>query len=609
MSERRPSTAEGGTPTEISRRELLAAGGVAAAVGLAGCIYHGPFPGTSLSVSVREPFEPDPPVAVPLRVDVSVQNVNSKDVALRGVELGFYDAERERQAGRRLGDFSWRDADPERREVSEYDGGFFTTIRAYSASWTLEPTLDAPEVPAWITFDVEEVWFGDDDAAQASVLPVGRARASQPPPELSATINRFELGPPLPPTVDSDGFSDLRLALGAGVHEDEALLPEPATEPDAATAEFWYSSLDGERFESAVESFNQTSKHTIEAGAESSTRVDRALAGAFSTRPHLFALEHTRVVDYAERRDLSNQARALDVQLEEAFTEAAIQAVHVEGRTYGLPYATAPAALFYNRSMIEEPPETVPEWTAMMDRHHDPDAGRYGLCYRLSHPYFYSAWAHAFGGYFYDTPSGSLGLTLRETLRGIEFVVDTLAPYTSANPTVPAEQRVFVERDAPFSINRPAYLSEVEAAGIDVGVAPLPTPDGGTPRPYTFVETLYFTEEMDRWDGREGTPAARAFAEWYATNEDRLVEDAVGRGSVPVHRAAIERGELPETIAGFVAAAETAIPVPPSSKMEAVYPRVQEAFEAVLAGDRSAESAFAEAEDGIRTAWSQGQDD
>lgn len=205
----------------ISRRALLGTASTALAAGLSGCVYHGPFKFTSVEASIREPFESDPPVSVPVTAEVVVQNVDSRDVALRGVAIQLLDETRETLATETLGEFTWRGAAPERRDQEEHDTTIIGTTTSYTASWTLDRSVTVDAIPEWITFEVDEVWFGDDDDAAV----VGKARASQPPPEFTATIRRLERGRPLPPTIESDDYRAVDLHRGVG--GDAPILPTP----------------------------------------------------------------------------------------------------------------------------------------------------------------------------------------------------------------------------------------------------------------------------------------------------------------------------------------------------------------------------------------------
>lgn len=221
----------------LSRRSLLGTGAAALAAGGAGCI-GGPGRFTQLSASVRAPFDAGPSATVPVTVEAYVQNVDSDVAALEGVTAACYDADREQQTEAPLGDFAWRDADPERRQVEERDTGFLTTTTVYSAGWTVETELEVEVVPEWITFDVAAVRF-DDEEVRSGVAPVGRARASQPPPIFTAYVEAYDGDRPAPSTVRPEDYRSLRLAsdrelAGAIDGPGPILPPAPTTTPTAS---------------------------------------------------------------------------------------------------------------------------------------------------------------------------------------------------------------------------------------------------------------------------------------------------------------------------------------------------------------------------------------
>lgn len=223
----------------LSRRALLGAGGAVLTAGLAGCIYHGPFERTELAVTVREPFDAEPPVRVPVTVEAFVQNVDSKDVALRGADLVLCDGSRDPLTRHHLGDFAWREADPERRRSETHDTGWFATATAYSADWRVEHTLEVDEVPAWLTVRVDDVRFGDEDAARGAgtgLAPVGKASASQPPPEFTAVIRRFD-GESTASSVAPGDYRRYRVDSGVDASDVTAPIFPPGAATDGPSSE------------------------------------------------------------------------------------------------------------------------------------------------------------------------------------------------------------------------------------------------------------------------------------------------------------------------------------------------------------------------------------
>ncbi|WP_049922723.1 extracellular solute-binding protein [Halopiger djelfimassiliensis] len=579
----------------LSRRTLLGVGGAAVATGLAGCIYHGPFKYTRLDVSVRESFESEPPVSVPLTVDVTVQNVDSKDVALRGVELVCYDAAREELASETLGDFDWRETTPEQRERTDHDTGWTqSTVTAYSADWTVDTSLEVDAVPEWLSFRVAEVWFGEDRDPERSAI-VGTARASQPPPALTATIRRFEGTRPPPSTVGPDQYRSERVRSRRVV--DTPLLPPPSP------VTFWHA-RDADRLaslEADVDAFVEDSTSVIDPVAVSDpgeATID-ALEDYDSDGPHLVEIPHPLVADFDDRGHLSDQTAALEIRRPDAFIDPAAEAGVVNGRTVGVPCTLETVALLYDRNRLPEPPETVAELTAIAERHRDTKAEPDGASSPSVSLPSASAWVHAFGGYYYDAASDSLGLTEPETIRAVEFVAENLAPYSFHAPDRPDEQAdAFVAGRTPVAIGDPARAARAAATGIDVGAAPLPNAEAAPERPSPFVtvDLLAFTSRLSEPSGRDAVPAATAFAAWYTTNAEIHVRNASTHGTVPAYTAAADSGDLPASVAGFVKSAATGTLAPPASAMRAISQPLQTAFESILAGEQSAATALEAAE-------------
>lgn len=173
------------------------------ATGMAGCVGTGPFPQTSVEVTLRETFETDPPPTVPLEVSVFLQNVDSTAMAMRNVSLELYDPAAYDGVGERidhqeLGTFTYRDAPEDRRETETYDvwGG---EVTAYRVEHVVETTVETESVPQWITFGLGAVDLSDEDAS-AMDLGAGPVQ-TQPPPLLSVGLLEYDFARPVPDTV------------------------------------------------------------------------------------------------------------------------------------------------------------------------------------------------------------------------------------------------------------------------------------------------------------------------------------------------------------------------------------------------------------------------
>lgn len=210
-----------------SRRDVLRAGGLALTASLAGC-YTGAFPWSTVTVSVREDFASDAPVEVPVSVDIELQNVDDKRVAMRGVHVALFDAERRRIGLQRLGDFSWKGAPESQRETSEED----VTVGSqtvYYVEFSERATLSTDQVPEWVTVRIGELVFDGESAIDA-------AKNTSPPPKLRATLDRYQGARPAPSTVSTQVYDPVGTINHSGVAESGVVLPVADTETPTESA-------------------------------------------------------------------------------------------------------------------------------------------------------------------------------------------------------------------------------------------------------------------------------------------------------------------------------------------------------------------------------------
>lgn len=366
----------------------------------------------------------------------------------------------------------------------------------------------------------------------------------------------------------------------------------------AGEAEIWYELQEGELeiMEGALADFDESTDYRME-GVNVAEMQDR-LSSSIPTGegPELFIWAHDWAGDFSDSGFLSAQTGNLDVDLN-SFTQAARDAVQFEDEVYGLPFGAETVALLYNKDMVDEPPATIEEMTSVMEEYHDPANNEFGLSYNID-AYFISGYAHAFDGFYYRTDGHELGLTKEETLDGFRVVLEDLDPFSPDDPAYGPQAAVFAEQRAPFAINGPWELGNLD---FDVGVAKLPAPEGGTPAPYSGIQMIYFADGIEEEESR--AEAGRAFAEWYTTNTDVITELANDQGLIPVLDELAGSGDLPAAVEGFAASAADGTPMPAHPRMNQVWGPTEDAFMNALSGEMSIEDAMADAEERIRENW------
>jgi arabinogalactan oligomer/maltooligosaccharide transport system substrate-binding protein len=350
-----------------------------------------------------------------------------------------------------------------------------------------------------------------------------------------------------------------------------------------------------ESIKSKVSTFEEQAPHDItHKNITKDLKKKTKTALAAGNGPASFGWAHDWAGEFHENGLLSDQSGEVDVEMSK-FSKTAQEAAKYKDDLIGLPFSSETVGLVYNTDIVDSAPETLADMKSVMEEYHDPENGKYGLSYPLN-GYFYSAWAHAYGGYYFDEESGELGLTDEKTLKGFRTVIEDLYPYMPDDPAYGAQTSPFKNGKAAFAINGPWFTGSLE---VPYEVAQLPTVDGNQPSPYTGISLWYFTA---RAEGSTAA-AARSWAEWYTTNEDLHRELANEFGFIPVLKSLEGSEELPDDVKGFAANVKAGRPIPTNPKMNQVWGPTETAFTNALNGKKELKKAMADAETKIKENW------
>ncbi|MFC6753225.1 substrate-binding domain-containing protein [Halorubrum tibetense] len=316
--------------------------------------------------------------------------------------------------------------------------------------------------------------------------------------------------------------------------------------------------------------------------------------------PHSWIWAHDWVGRFAVREEpefLYDASDDIDVDLD-AYTGAARDAVQFDGAVHGLPFASETVTLYYNEDMVDEPPETLDEMVDIMEDFHDPANGEYGLSYPATDPYFASGFLQAYGGDLYDEDALEVTVDSDECKQGLE-ALETLFDYIPEDPGYESQIIVFADELAPFAINGPWELGNLNEEVENVGVAELPTVDGNHPRTYSGIQMFYFSSMLA--DAEDDTlDAITGFAEWYTTNEETVLDNADNHGFIPVLEAAVTDADLSDEVEAFAQQVDHGVPMPTHPDMDSVWEPVEEALTRVFNEDQAGDEALDQAASEIR---------
>lgn len=167
------------------------------------------------------------------------------------------------------------------------------------------------------------------------------------------------------------------------------------------------------------------------------------------------------------------------------------QAVSVGERVYGYPIAMEVVSLLYNRELVETPPRTLSEVAALDRRLKKQGIDAISWDYRnvyFSWPILAGSGGYSFGaeGFVYDL--SDVGVATEGAIKavsGIRSMIEQGVLASDADYGSMMEE--FKTGDVAMIINGPWAWSELRDAGIDVGIADVPTTTGEPGRPFVGV--------------------------------------------------------------------------------------------------------------------------
>ncbi len=317
------------------------------------------------------------------------------------------------------------------------------------------------------------------------------------------------------------------------------------------------------------------------------------------TGPDLFEWNHDWIGSLAEAGVIQPIGDLVSPDLQGKYVESAFQAGQYNGELYTLPISAEAGALAFNKAMLSgiDLPTNSDELVQIMANF--TEQGKFGVSYPFV-PFLVSGYVHAYGGWFWDDETQSLGVNSAETKQAMQWVLDTFKPYMTSDPTWDPQTALFPEQLAPFAVNGPWMTGGWTDAGIDYGVMPLPliSEISVMPQPYIGVKSIYMAANV------ENREAAFAFMEWATTSRERILQRALQLGYIPVLKEVTELPEITSdpVISGFAAQVALGIPMSSSPEMVAVWDPFQEALNAMFTGVKTVGQALDDAQEAISTA-------
>ena len=284
--------------------------------------------------------------------------------------------------------------------------------------------------------------------------------------------------------------------------------------------------------------------------------------------PDLFLFAHDKIGVFAEMGILAPVAPLLEDGTLDAFLPMTIDAATYKGTLYQLPLYFETLLFMYNRRYMrdEEVPATTEALYSYMEN--NTGRGRYGFVEQHSTAYYCAAWIYGFGGSIIDSSAVPFPdeQAVQEALAyHLKFV--KLMPGETEYNTV---NTLFLEGKADATIGGPWMVPSAREAGIDLGIAPMPTVDetGLALAPYSGVQGLHVLKAA----AEKKTDAVKALLRALAKPEIGT-SLALASGCAPANGECYEDARVAEDplVQAMRQTAEIAVPMPNIPEMDVMW--------------------------------------
>jgi maltose-binding protein MalE len=261
------------------------------------------------------------------------------------------------------------------------------------------------------------------------------------------------------------------------------------------------------------------------------------------------------------------------------FTEVAARAMTYDDMVYGIPESMEALTFIYNKKLVTETdlPKTTDDLLAMSESYNAPP-DKYFFVYNGKNDAYFSApwWQGA--GVTLVSPEGTTELGNEESVAAGELI----AKFSNIMPKemdYGVADTLFKEGKAAIIMNGPWSIADYQKAGIDVGLATIPTiSSSGQPgKPFVGVKMLMLSAEA------KNPQAAVDLMKYYGSTEVQTELAKVNK-QVPANSAAQDAMKSDPIIAGFIKQAANGEPMPNTEFISAMWDPIARTVESIWTG-------------------------
>ena len=311
-----------------------------------------------------------------------------------------------------------------------------------------------------------------------------------------------------------------------------------------------------------------------------------------SSAPDMFIFAHDKIGVFAEMGILADVNTLLNEGALDNWLPMTLEAASYKGTLYQLPLYFETLLFMYNKRYMQDDqvPATTEELLAYMEQ--NTGRGRYGFVEQHSTAYYSAAWIHGFGGSIISedgTPFPEPE-AVKDALRyHLKFVA--LMPGETEYSTV---NTLFLEGKADSTIGGPWMVPSARDAGIELGIAPMPTVDGTgmALAPYSGVQGV----QVLTYAAENKTEAVKAVLAALCSPQIGI-DLALASGCAPANAACYDDPQVAddELVQAMRTTAEIAVPMPNIPEMDVMWTVVSNLLTDVNLSGADVDAAFDEA--------------
>ena len=329
----------------------------------------------------------------------------------------------------------------------------------------------------------------------------------------------------------------------------------------------WADDTRYSQIQELAKDFTAATKVDVQVVQKSETDMDQEFISQVPTGngPDVIVMAHDKLGQMVKNGVVS------PVDLGEAkskFSEAAVQGVTYDGKTYGVPYAVESVALVRNNKLTTDTPKTFDEMVASGKK----AGSEYPFVVQMStdgDPYHLYAFESSFGNeVFKQSADGSYTSDLTLGGEGASEFTQWLKAQGEAktlNPNITADvaKDAFLKGNAAYMVTGPWNVTAAKAAGLDVSVLPIPSAGGKEAKPFVGVQMFYQSSKT------KNQVLVSKFFQYLETKEAQSKLQELG-GRVPA-MTEVANSLSDENLKQFATIAGNGLPMPAIPAMGSVW--------------------------------------